>query len=610
MTAWHLAVDFGTSNTAAAHCETDGHIDVVQLGTRSPLMPSAVYDNNGELVVGDEALSLAVADPSGLVSSPKRLIGHDHIDIRGTRFPTDSVVGAVFTHILDCAKALHAGTMPESVTLTYPEAWDQYAINQLIKGVEHAGIEKHRVRSLSEPRAAAVHYAREGKIAPGSNVGVFDFGGGTLDVAVLRAQDKGDFQVIATRGDNSVGGRTVDSLMYQWVVDKIGHDDPDLADSLHSATPTVMHNLQMSIRRAKEMLSETSSATIEVSTPEGEEHILITRSEFNDLIQGVCDRSRELMAAALQEAGAPAQSTPIFMTGGSSRIPHMQNELAHVGYVMTLDDPKTVVCRGALRANTLGVTNTHGKPPAPKTHVKPATQKAAFAPGVSSTSKKASNKTKVIAAVSVVALAAVGIGAAALLGGGEDTPTNVAGPNATTSTGEPASTQTTGAPSEADGGNSEVVKSDDPGHVTNMIPGIADIAPAPLLNRLNRCSWVQPGSLGVKAVDGAPEAMLNCVVRVDDRPETGRALYENRLVAFGKSAEKNYEFAVDEAEKRSVWMMQAPSEGKPEVQIFNFDEGKGWSAYYPDDEILIIADAPTSDEWQVQQVLREEGLIK
>ena len=115
---------------------------------------------------------------------------------------------------------------------------------------------------------------------------VFDFGGGTLDIAVLRAEQNGDFSVVAAKGDNTLGGRTIDNVLYRWVLDQVEHNDPDTADELKSAEVSVMHSLDQSIREAKEMLSDTSSATITVSTPRGEHDFLINSTPSSTRLWG------------------------------------------------------------------------------------------------------------------------------------------------------------------------------------------------------------------------------------------------------------------------------------------------------------------------------------
>ena len=258
--------------------------------------------------------------------------------------------------VLRSGKAQHANQDPETVTLTHPEAWSAHSVEQLKRSAVAAGVPAQNLRVLSEPRAAAIHYASQQSVQSGSHVAVFDFGGGTLDIAVLRAKGDGNFEVVAAKGDNSLGGRTIDNLLYRWVLDQLEHDDPDLADFVRSAPITTVHALESSIREAKEILSDTSSATISVSTPHGETDLLITRDEFNNVIEQSIMRGVELTRAALTQAGVDSTKTPIYMTGGSSRIPFVQDRLGEVGTVMTLDDPKTVVSRGALAATLRGFT--------------------------------------------------------------------------------------------------------------------------------------------------------------------------------------------------------------------------------------------------------------
>ena len=364
---WHIAVDFGTSNSAAAHtAPMTGAVETLPLSHRSNLIPSAVFvQADGAIHCGDSAISLGRRDPSRLVPAPKRYIGHDQVQVAGHDVPLNALIGAVLYGVLERGRAQHSGENPTTVTLTHPESWSVHNVDMLLSAAATVGLSKDTIRTISEPRAAAIHYAAQQHIPAGSHVAVFDFGGGTLDIAVLRAEQNGDFSVVAAKGDNTLGGRTIDNVLYRWVLDQVEHNDPDTADELKSAEVSVMHSLDQSIREAKEMLSDTSSATITVSTPRGEHDFLITRDEFNTLIDKVAGRAVELTQAALSQAGVD-KSTPIYMTGGSSRIPYVQNRLGEVGTVMTLDDPKTVVARGALAATMMGFTEGSGQVTATK----------------------------------------------------------------------------------------------------------------------------------------------------------------------------------------------------------------------------------------------------
>ena len=364
---WHIAVDSGTSNSAAAHtAPLTGAVETLPLSHRSNLIPSAVFvQADGAIHCGDSAISLGRRDPSRLVPAPKRYIGHDQVQVAGQDVPLNALIGAVLYGVLERGRAQHSGENSTTVTLTHPESWSVHNVDMLLSAAATVGLSKDTIRTISEPRAAAIHYAAQQHIPAGSHVAVFDFGGGTLDIAVLRAEQNGDFSVVAAKGDNTLGGRTIDNVLYRWVLDQVEHNDPDTADELKSAEVSVMHSLDQSIREAKEMLSDTSSATITVSTPRGEHDFLITRDEFNTLIDKVVGRAVELTQAALSQAGVD-KSTPIYMTGGSSRIPYVQNRLGEVGTVMTLDDPKTVVARGALAATMMGFTEGSGQVTATK----------------------------------------------------------------------------------------------------------------------------------------------------------------------------------------------------------------------------------------------------
>lgn len=355
--AWHLAIDFGTSNTSAAHtAPMSGSIEAVALTHRSNLLPSAVFYHGGDVLTGETALMQGRKDPANLMMSPKRFIDHDSVQLGGREVELLDLVAAVIKHAVEQAKSQHSGTNPATVTLTHPEAWSAHSLGQLLSAARRAGLVDDQIRTISEPRAAAIHYAAQQQIPAGKHVAVFDFGGGTLDIAVLQAQPDGNFRVVSAKGDNTLGGRTVDNLMYRWVISQVELDDPDFADYIKKAPASVMHSLESSVREAKEVLSDASSASITISTPQGERDLLLTREEFNNIIEGAVTRAVELTASALQQAGVQGSETPLYLTGGSSRIPHVHNRLAQVGQVERLDDPKTVVSRGALRATLSGFT--------------------------------------------------------------------------------------------------------------------------------------------------------------------------------------------------------------------------------------------------------------
>lgn len=123
--AWSLAIDFGTSNSAAAHSgATSRSIEALSLTHTSNLMPSAVFvDTAGTVLVGGAALNSAAQNPAGFIASPKRLIGaQPAVAANGHTLPIYALVAAVMRTIIGRGVAAHAGTMPDRVVLTHPEA--------------------------------------------------------------------------------------------------------------------------------------------------------------------------------------------------------------------------------------------------------------------------------------------------------------------------------------------------------------------------------------------------------------------------------------------------------------------------------------------------------
>lgn len=352
---WILAIDFGTSNSAAAHSgATSGSIETLSLSHTSNLMPSSVYVAAPDRIsVGEPARNLAQQNPTGFVASPKRLItGAPTTVIAGYTLPSALPVAAVMSAIIGRGKAAHAGALPAQVVLTHPEAWAPQQVGVLVEAAMRAGIDRSRISTISEPRAAAAHYSRSHAMQPGARIAVFDFGGGTLDIAVLTVTGPNAFQVIAARGDNGLGGKNIDALIQRWVEQRLADRDPELVEWLRRRAPVdVVQSLQESIRSAKELLSEAPSATITINnTPQGRQTLQITRDEFDELIAPAAEQALRLTRATLLDAGItqPDQLTALYLTGGSSRIPLIQQRLGEVGPVATLDDPKTVVAQGAL----------------------------------------------------------------------------------------------------------------------------------------------------------------------------------------------------------------------------------------------------------------------
>lgn len=427
MTDWLLGIDFGTSNTAAAHSgATSGAVETLALSHTSNVMSSAVYvDTPDRIAVGDVAINSAELNPAAFVPSPKRLIGQQSVvNVNGYSLPPYVLVAAVLRSVLGRAGAAHGGQPPTHLVLTHPEAWSPAQVQVLRDAAAVAGADPTRITTISEPRAAAQHYSRTHAVDPGAKIAVFDFGGGTLDVAVLAATGGGTFDVIAARGDNSLGGKNFDALIRRWVYQQLEARNPALLGYLRQAPVGISQNLDDSIRRAKELLSEAPSATITVAGGGFHDTLQLTRDEFDELIDTPLDRAVNLTRAALADARIHGgELTALYLTGGTSRIPLVHQKLAALGPIATLDDPKTVVAQGALTALTASSQYAD-------TQMRPAIPAAAdLLPEQSGISQQAapSRRPKMLAAAAAVLVIAVAVVLTVVLTrGGSDSPDSTA----------------------------------------------------------------------------------------------------------------------------------------------------------------------------------------
>ncbi|WP_066910342.1 Hsp70 family protein [Millisia brevis] len=511
MTDWVLGIDFGTSFTAAAHtAPATGNVEALALNHDGNLMASAVLVHSPEQIdVGDLALNRASTNPGAFIASPKRSIGQGSVWINGYDLPMSTVVAAVLREVTDRAIAAHDGVAPAHLVLTHPERWTSAAVDVLVDAARLIGFAPDRIETISEPEAAARFYTRTRAAAPGSRIVVFDFGGGTVDVAVLAGGTEG-FTVLASDGEPGLGGKSLDASLRRWVDARLQESNPDLLDYLRrDAPPHVLRDLDDSIRRAKELLSTAQSATIGVVGAGIRENLTITRREFEDVIAGDVDRAVELtrytVRAAAERAGPDAGVTEIYLTGGSSQIPLVQHRLAQIAPIATLDDPKTVVVRGAVLQHLATAESAAADGSGPSA----ARRTGGGLIGLSSGRSEAGAGRSVgaargpirwwmVSAFAIVALVVIGFGARAALGSDGGTVTGRAAPATTSAAADGEGTDTAGTATGTAAASTGAAPAD----------GVAASFPSGLVAATSDCRPV--GSTGT----GAPQVL--CTIRPDN----------------------------------------------------------------------------------------------
>ncbi len=360
-----LSVDFGTSNTAVAYRDALGATHAVPLSDSGPWMPSAVLYTKGRmLTVGDAAVQAASTDPSAFQASPKRHFEEPEILLAGMFVPVADLVAGVLTEAVAKAEQV-MGESAGEIVLTYPDQWRPGLRQKLRRAAEVAGTDEQRVRLVSESSAAAAYFtAANDDLLVGDRLIVFDFGAGTCGVTALDKEADGSFTVVAADGIDGLGGLDLDARVQSWVMAQLTTANPALAAELSDSANTAGRMaLADTVRVAKEALSEADSAQIAVSGTAGTEVLQLTRAQFEELIRPDVDRVVKFTEGIIFHAET-IRSIPgqvIFhLAGGSSRIPLVQNRLADLGRIKTVDDSKAVLTEGALDAKETDPTSESG----------------------------------------------------------------------------------------------------------------------------------------------------------------------------------------------------------------------------------------------------------
>ncbi|SCF06873.1 Hsp70 family protein [Micromonospora mirobrigensis] len=364
-----LGVDLGTSNTVAVLRWPDGRTRPL-LFDGQPILPSGVYaDAGGVLHVGRDAQRLGQAEPQRYEPNPKRRVDEATVALGDREYSPAELLAATLRAV--AASAVGAvGFLPPAV-LTYPAAWDEDRRQVLHDALRLAGwpdAAEHTLsgpvppgtRLLKEPVAAARYYTETLRrpVPVGAAIAVFDFGGGTLDVAVVRnegADPWGDsgFQVVSTGGVPDLGGLDLDSALVELLGELVGADHPQEWERLSSPENSTgrrdRQQLWEAVRGAKEMLSR--GLVSPVAVPGVEEPTQLTRNDLErlatPLLARAVDRTREVIAEAGLE---PTDLAGLFLVGGSSRVPLVARMLhAELGVAPTvLEQPELPVAEGAL----------------------------------------------------------------------------------------------------------------------------------------------------------------------------------------------------------------------------------------------------------------------
>ena len=314
-----IGIDLGTTNSCVAVME-GGEAVVIANAEGNRTTPSVVaFSKTGERMVGQVAKRQAITNPDRTISSIKREMGSDHkVNIDGKSYTPQEISAMILQKLKSDAEAYLGQPVTEAV-ITVP-AYFTDAQRQATKDAgKIAGLEVKRI--INEPTAAALAYGVDKEQA--QKIMVYDLGGGTFDVSILEIDD-GVIEVLATAGNNRLGGDDFDQCIMKYLVSEFKRTDGiDL-----STDKVAMQRLKEAAEKAKIELSGVTSSNINLpyitADATGPKHldVTLTRAKFNELTGHLVDATMGPVRQAMSDAGLkPSDLAKVLMVGGSSRIP-------------------------------------------------------------------------------------------------------------------------------------------------------------------------------------------------------------------------------------------------------------------------------------------------
>ena len=319
-----IGIDLGTTNSCVSVME-NGEAKVIANPEGNRTTPSVVSFKNGEIIVGEAAKRQAVTNPD-TVMSIKRHMGTSHKEhVNGKDYTPQEISAMILQNLKATAEAYLGETVTKAV-ITVP-AYFNDAQRQATKDAgKIAGLEVERI--INEPTAAALAFGLD-KLDKEQKVLVYDLGGGTFDVSILDLAD-GTFEVLATAGDNRLGGDDFDQKIMNWVVEEFKKEQGiDL-----SADNMAMQRIKEAAEKAKKDLSGTMQTQISLpfisAGASGPLHLelTLTRAKFDELTRDLVERTEGPVRQALSDAGMqPTEIHQVLLVGGSTRIPAVQESV-------------------------------------------------------------------------------------------------------------------------------------------------------------------------------------------------------------------------------------------------------------------------------------------
>ena len=317
-----IGIDLGTTNSCVAVVE-GGEAIIVPSSTGARTTPSVVaFAKSGERLIGEVAKRQLTTNAGRTISSVKRHMGSDwFVNIDGKKYKAQTISAMVLMQLKKDAEDFTGAPVTDAV-ITVPAYFNDVQRQATKDAGRIAGLNVLRI--INEPTSAALSYGlNHGET---QKVMVYDLGGGTFDVSVIEIAD-GVIEVLATAGDNHLGGDDFDARIVEWIVREFkSQHKVDLSKDI-----TAIHRVEEAAEKAKKELSTSESTNINLPyllQVKGEPihlDVTLTRAKFQELVHDLVERTVGPVQNALQDAGiAPSELGRVLLVGGSTRIPIVQ----------------------------------------------------------------------------------------------------------------------------------------------------------------------------------------------------------------------------------------------------------------------------------------------
>ncbi len=369
-----VGIDLGTTNSLVAiiHPETKQPVALKEHNTSS-LVPSVIhFDENGSIVVGEEAKNQLISQPQNTIFSAKRLMGKSYNDIKANASffsykviddSTDSLVkvqvGSKFYSPVDLSsfilkelkqRAEHILKTPVNKAVITVPAYFNDAQRQATRDAgKLAGLDVLRI--VNEPTAASLAYGIGLDKEEEKTIAVYDLGGGTFDISILKISG-GVFEVLSTNGDTYLGGDDMDKAIVHYWLEKAGLTEADLVSNREFA---------QAIRLKAEEAKKSLSSSEEFSSELNGDQLFLSKVQFEALIQPLVDKTITCCKNALKDAELKTKDIDVIvMVGGSTRVPLVKQSISNFFGKPVNDtvNPDEVVALGAaIQADILAGNN-------------------------------------------------------------------------------------------------------------------------------------------------------------------------------------------------------------------------------------------------------------